>query len=141
MFKTHFTHKSALDALVFFLLAALLVFAPLIKGGNRPFPLMVLELMALPLLAHAVWQPGFLKHLSRPFMAALALLVLFPLLQWLPLVPAGLWPFLPDREIYAAATAEFGTAASSLRAISLVPGATEAAWLAMLPALLLRRRR
>lgn len=135
MYKTHFTHKSALDALVFFLLAALLVFAPLIKGGNRPVPLLAMELMALPLLAYAVWRPGFLKHLSRPFLAALSLFALFPLLQWLPLVPAGLWSSLPDREVYAAATAEFGSATSSLRAISLVPGATEAAWLAMLPAL------
>lgn len=135
MYKIYFKHKSALDALVFFLLAVLLVFAPLIKGGNRPVPLVALELMALPLLAYAALRPDWLKHLSRPFLVALGLLVLFPLLQWLPLMPAALWPALPGREIYAAAQAELGAGATGLRAISLVPSATEAAWLTMLPAL------
>jgi O-antigen ligase len=127
--------KSALDALVFFLLLALLIFAPLIKGGNRPLPLLVLELMALPLLAYLVWRPSFLKHLPRSFLLALGLLVLFPLLQWLPL-PAALWQELPGREAYAVALADFGSGPSAvMRASSVVPGATEAAWLAMLPAL------
>jgi O-antigen ligase len=126
--------RSARDALVFFLLVALLVFAPLIKGGNRPVPLLVLELMSLPLLAYLVWQPAFLKHLNRPFLLTLGLLVLFPLLQWIPL-PAALWQALPGREAYTAGLAEFGTGASSMRPISLVPSATEAAWLTMLPPL------
>lgn len=128
-------NKSALDALIFFLLAALLVFAPLIFGGNHPLPLMVLELMSLPLLAYAVWRPSFLKHLRKAFLFALALLVLFPLLQWLPLLPAALWQALPGREIYAAAASEFGSGASISRSISLVPSATEDSWLAMLPPL------
>lgn len=128
-------HRSAFNALIFFLLFALILFAPLIRGGNRPVPLLAMELMALPLLAYAAWRPDFLAHLSRPFLATLALLVLFPLLQWLPLVPAAVWPGLPGREVYATAIAEFGSGLLSLRAVSLVPGATEAAWLAMLPAL------
>lgn len=128
------SHKSALDALIFFLLAALLVFAPLIKGGNRPVPLLALELMSLPLLSYLLWRPAFLKHLPKSFLFALALLVLFPLLQRVPL-PAALWQLLPGREVYDAALADFDTGASSLRTISLVPSATEAAWLAMLPPL------
>lgn len=128
------THKSALDALVFFLLAALLIFAPLIMGGNRPIPLLVLQMMALPLLAYLVWRPVFLKHLPRTFLFSLVLLVLFPLLQWL-LLPAALWQSLPGRDLYTAALADFGSGTSSLRALSLVPSATEAAWLAMLPPL------
>jgi len=130
-----FSKTSAINALVFFLLSALILFAPLIRGGNRPMPLMALELMSLPLLASVLWNPVFLKHLSRPFLATLGVLVLFPLLQWLPSLPAALWSLLPGRAVYAAAQAEFGQGASAIRAISLVPGATEAAWLAMLPAL------
>lgn len=129
------SRKSAFDALIFFLLLALILFAPLIRGGNQPLPLLAMELAALPMLAYAVLRPGFARHLSRPFLATLALLVLFPLLQWLPLVPAALWPALPDREIYAAGLAEFGSGLSAMRAVSLVPSATEASWLAMLPAL------
>lgn len=128
------SHKSAFNALIFFLLAALILFAPLIRGGNRPVPLLVLELMSLPLLAYVAWRPSFLKDLPRTFLFALALLVLFPLLQWLPL-PAVLWQALPGRELYTAALTDFGTGASSLRPMSLVPSATEAAWLAMLPPL------
>jgi O-antigen ligase len=126
--------KSALGALVFFLLVALLVFAPLVKGGNRPAPLLVLEFMSLPLLAYLAWHPAFLKHLSKPFLFALGLLFLFPLLQWLPL-PAAFWQALPGREVYAAALAEFGAEGSSWRPVSVVPSVTEAAWLAMLPPL------
>lgn len=125
----------ALNALIFFLLAALVLFAPLIRGGNLPMPLMLLELMALPLLAYAVLHPAWLMHLSGPFLVALGLLILFPLLQWLPLLPTALWPALPGREAYAAAQDEFGQGALAMRAISLAPSVTEAAWLAMLPAL------
>lgn len=128
------SRKSAFNALIFFLLAALILFAPLVRGGNRPVPLLVLELMSLPLLAYVVWRPSFLKDLPGTFLFALALLVLFPLLQWLPL-PVVLWQALPGRELYAAALADFGSGASSLRPMSLVPSATEAAWLAMLPPL------
>jgi hypothetical protein len=129
------TRRSALDALIFFLLVALLLFAPLIKGGNRPMPLLALELMSLPLLAYLAWRPAFLKHLPKSFLFTLGLFVLFPLLQWLPL-PAAFWQSLPGREPYAAALADFGAGgASALRALSLVPSATEAAWLALLPPL------
>lgn len=129
------SRKSALNALIFFLLLALILFAPLIRGGNRPVPLLVMELASLPMLAYAVLRPDFLKYLSRPILAALALLALFPLLQWLPLVPAALWPALPDRGVYASGISEFGSDMPALRAVSLVPSATESSWLAMLPAL------
>ncbi len=127
--------QSAWDALIFFLLAALLIFAPLIFGGNHPLPLLVLELMSLPLLAYAVWKPAFLTHLNKSFLIALGLLFVFPLLQWLPLLPAALWQILPGREPYAAAVSTFGTETGWLRPLSLVPAETEDAWLAMLPPL------
>lgn len=126
---------SAIDALVFFLLAVLLVFAPLIKGGNRPVPLLAMELMALPLLAYVIWKPAFKQHLNLGFQAALALLVFYPLLQYLPVVPAGLQGYLPGREVYASGLTEFGSGLPVLGTISLIPSVTELAWLAMLPPL------
>ncbi len=127
--------ESGFTALIFFLLLALILFAPLVRGGNHPLPLLTMEFVSLLLLAHAALRPDFRKRLSRPFLAALALLVLFPLLQWLPLVPAALWPALSDRQVYASGIAEFGTGLPALRGISLVPSTTESSWLAMLPAL------
>ena len=72
------------------LLGAVLVFAPLIKGGNRPIPLLVLELAALALLVLAALRPAFAGHLPRAMLAALACLAALPLLQLLPL-PPSLW--------------------------------------------------
>ncbi len=123
-----------MDALFFLLLSTLLVFAPLISGGDYPLPLMVMELMALPLLASLLWQPSFLKHLPRPFLFALGLLVLFPALQLLPM-PEAIWQNLPGREVYHAAIAGFGSGATGWRPVSLVPAITETTWLAMLPPL------
>ncbi|MBM4221073.1 MAG: O-antigen ligase family protein [Gammaproteobacteria bacterium] len=115
------------------LLGAVLVFAPLIKGGNRPIPLLVLELAALALLAHAAVRPAFAGHLSRTMLAALAALLAIPLLQLMPL-PETIWAALPGRDFYAAALATAGIE-SGMRSISLVPRVTEFAWLALLPPL------
>jgi O-antigen ligase len=127
--------RDGLDLLAFSLLAAILLFAPLVKGGNRPLPLLTLELAALLLLAHPLLRPVFLQRLPAAFLLGLALLVLLPLLQLLPL-PFSLWQMLPGRALYAEAVAAFGTAGDTgMRPLSLVPWATEAAWLALLPPL------
>lgn len=113
------------------LLGAILVFAPLIKGGNRPIPLLLLELAALALLVHAALRPAFAGHLSRPMLAAIGLLAALPLLQIVPL-PAFIWSLLPSRDFYVAALASAGIE-SAPGTLSLIPRATEAAWLALLP--------
>ena len=115
------------------LLGAVLVFAPLIKGGNRPIPLLVLELAALLLLVLAALRPAFAGHLPRAMLAALAGLAALPLLQLLPL-PPSLWSALPGRDFYAAALAAVG-AEAGFRGMSLIPWATQAAGLALLPPL------
>lgn len=126
--------------LVFFaapLLAAVLLFAPLIKGGNRPIPLLMLELAALVLFAlialqpfKSIW-PVLTHHLPKLLLAAIGVLLFLPLVQLIPL-PESLWTMLSGRDFYAAALATIGNSSAS-QPISLVPAATEAAWLTLLP--------
>ncbi|MCB1823058.1 MAG: O-antigen ligase family protein [Candidatus Competibacteraceae bacterium] len=126
-------------AVLFYGLVALLVFAPLYWGGNRPLPLLVMELAALVLLVGLAWkgsrsvQPAVLSWPVRIFLVALFLL---PLLQLLP-APLAFWADLPGREFYAGALrlAGAGDAGFDWRAISLVSSSTEATWLALLPPL------
>jgi O-antigen ligase len=127
--------RDGLDLLAFTLLAAVVLFAPLIKGGNRPLPLLTLELAALPLLAVALLRPVFLERLPKVFLLGIGLVMLWPIVQLLPL-PFSLWQSLPGHAIYAEALAGFGAPdAAGMRPLSLVPRATEAAWLALLPPL------
>jgi O-antigen ligase len=127
--------RDGLDSFAFVLLAATLLFAPLIKGGNRPLPLLTLELAAVLLLAYPLLRPVFLQRLPVGCLLGLALLMLLPLLQLLPL-PFSLWERLPGRALYAEGLAAFGVSdEAGLRPLSLLPRATEAAWLALLPPL------
>lgn len=127
--------RDGLELFAFILLAAMLLFAPLIKGGNRPLPLLILELAAVLLLAYPLMRPVFPQRLPADFLAGLALLIFLPVLQLVP-IPFATWQTLPGRELYAEALAAFGTAADAgSRPLSLLPRVTEAAWLALLPPL------
>lgn len=110
----------------------MLVFAPLIQAGNRPIPLLILELLALALLVQVLSQPrpSFLRHLSRTMLAALAVLLLMPLLHLLPL-PEAVWTALPGRDFYAGALAS-ADIELGMRPLSLIPQMTEFSWLALL---------
>jgi len=124
--------------LLFLLAAFLLVFAPLILGGNRPLPLLVLEIAGLAGLAALFWQGSAQSH-WRPLPVALrlgiALLVVVPLMQLVPL-PAGAWSALPGHAPYAAALGLAGPpAAEAFRPLSIHPRATEYSWLVVLPCL------
>lgn len=122
---------------VYYGLAALLVYAPLIQAGILPRALMVLELAALVLAAWVFWRPDFKTHLSKSFLWSLCLLLALPLLQLLP-VPPGLWQELPGRELYAQALRDVhgDSAFQGLRGITMVPFDTGRAWLSLLPPLL-----
>ena len=89
---------------------------------------MVLELASLPLWAMLIWRFDSVTQLPKFLLIALALFVLYPLVQWLPM-PSALLGWLPERELYREATV---SAASSF---SIVPQATFASWLSMLPPL------
>ena len=125
------------DAVFFYGLAGLLIFAPLIWGGIVPLPLLVMELAALALLAGLAWRPPRAEpSLSWPLRIFLALLALLPLAQLLP-VPLELWASLPGRGFYADALQQAGVSGPSFewRAIALIPTTTESAVLALLPPL------
>lgn len=125
--------RDGFELLAFSLLAAILLFAPLIKGGNRPLPLLALELAAVLLLTYPLLRPFFLKQFSTTMLLGLALLVLLPVLQLMPM-PLSLWQTLPGREAYAEALTAFGPA-MDMHPLSLLPMATEVALLALLPPL------
>jgi O-antigen ligase len=120
----------------FYLLAALLVFAPLILGGNRPLPLLVLELMGIASLALLAWQgqaQARLAALPLALRLGAGLLVVYPLLQLVPL-PAALWAQLPGHGAFAAALAFAAEgAAEAMRPITLHARGTEFSWLVVLP--------
>ena len=113
--------------------AAMLVFSPLIKGGNVPVPLLILELLSLVLLARLVFVPAFWSKFSRWGVFVLAAAVLLPLLYLIP-VPISVWEGLPGRAQYAdlIRIAQDGGALSGMRAISLQPFESEQGWYALL---------
>lgn len=124
-------------AVLFFGLVALLTFAPLFRAGNRPLPLLIMELMALALLCWRFWSPlPASQPLSRTAWIFLVLLFLLPLAQLLSM-PLDIWAGLPGRTFYADALRQAGVDGADFgwRAISLIPMATESAGLALLPPL------
>ena len=122
--------EAGLSSSVAALLVAILVFAPLIKGGNRPLPLLLLELAAVALISILALQPALWPRLGRRLLIFVGCLVALPLLQIIPL-PEALWAQLPGRAYYAQALNEVG-ATPRYPALSLIPSATEAAWLTLL---------
>lgn len=123
----------------FFLLVVFLLLAPLYKAGNRALPLLVLELSAVAFLFVLV-RHGFaraaLLALPWPMTIALGVLLVYPLVQLVPL-PDALWRLIPGHAEYATVLERFaaGESGQMSRAISVVPAATEAGWLALLPPL------
>lgn len=116
--------------------ASFLVLAPLCKAGNRPLPLLLLELAALGVLFVIVAVHRAPVTVPRPLAAAIGVLLVYPVVQLIPL-PDGIWRALPGHGEYAAVLDRFaaGDGAGAWRAISVVPVATEYGWLALLPPL------
>ena len=82
---------------LFWAAAALLVLAPLYRGGNRAMALLVLEVVALlALAALAWWRVQGASHSSLPATLrwGLAILVATPLVHLVP-IPMGWWAALP----------------------------------------------
>ena len=124
---------------VLFLVAAfLLAFAPLIRAGNRPLPLMILEAAGLLGLGALAWSrsAGELRASVPPAAGwGIAILALAPIAQMIPL-PAGWWRLLPGHEDYARVLDLTQPAIDSgFRPLSLHARATEYSWLALLPCL------
>ena len=123
----------------FFLLVVFLLLAPLYKASNRPLPLLLLELGAVAFLLTLVgYGAARAAHssLPRPLTIALSVLLIYPLIQLVPL-PEALWRLIPGHAEYATVLERFvgNDAVRVIRTISIVPSATEAGWLALLPPL------
>ncbi len=122
----------------FWSFALFVLLAPLYKAGNRALPLLLLEVAAIAfLLVLALRHRGAaMRALPTTLRIAIALMLLYPLLQLVPL-PYALWRTLPGHVEYAAILDGFAAPgiAGAARAISIVPAATEYGWLALLPPL------
>ena len=120
----------------FYCLAAFLLLAPLYKAGNRPVALLLLELAAIAFILVVLVQCRGLPDLPRLLAIAIGLLLIYPLVQLIPL-PGWLWRELPGHAPYAAVIDRFAATEGigPWRAISVVPSATEYGWLALLPPL------
>ncbi|TXH32362.1 MAG: O-antigen ligase domain-containing protein [Burkholderiaceae bacterium] len=114
----------------FVVLAAMLIFAPIMMGGNRPLPVMLLQIGAIVLLFLWLSRPRSPQPLSRPLLFLVGALVALPLLQLLPL-PEFASGWLPGRDLYAASSAAVGGTPDS-RTWSLIPYITESAFLTLL---------
>jgi O-antigen ligase len=119
-----------------FLVAAFLIaFAPLVRAGNRPLPLLIMESVALlGLVVLAFSRPrGALAAIPQLWWWGVAILVIMPLAQLVP-VPGALWAELPGHAPYAGALETAGAdALAAWRPASIDPAATEYAWLAAIP--------
>ncbi|HEY5085657.1 MAG TPA: O-antigen ligase family protein, partial [Rhizomicrobium sp.] len=130
---SHRSGRGAASVAAFCILVAMAVFAPLIRGGNRPLPLLVLEVMAVAGLFIALVPTDMRRRIPPAAAIVAGLAAAIPLLGLLPL-PPGLWSSLPGREQFAATLAAGGDA-GAWRALSLAPFETEYAGLALLPPL------
>lgn len=135
--------------LIFFLLAALLFCAPLVRGGNRQVALAGLLAFGLGLLAllaaqasHGVLarpapQPHGTTDTPTGWWLALTTAATSPLwiglLQLIP-IPAELWGQMAGRAPYLEALSSAGVVVPSSLPLSLNPSATQAAIWAALPA-------
>ncbi len=115
-------------------LGCLLLFGALFCGGNRPLPLMLLQLGALAVLVLRLWPPVFAGETKPGVLIIAALVFCYPLLYLMPL-PLELWTQLPGRARYAEALALVEAPSGSWRPVTIVPARTESAWLTLLPPL------
>lgn len=115
---------------------ALLALSPLMRGGNRPAALIVLELLALFVLLAAGLRCGQCRGLCTPKGLALLLLASSP--AWLAMVqltplPPGVWLKLSGREPYQQALQAAGGSLTTWRPISVAAESTAASLLAGIP--------
>lgn len=113
------------------LILFLLLFAVIFRAGNRPLPLMVLELVAIALLILCFFFPAKEAFMGKGLKVSIWALVLLPLVYLVP-IPWELWTTLPGRELYAD-TLNLLSTDQGLRATSIYPLKTQLAWLALLP--------
>jgi len=118
---------------LFYLLAAILVFAPLFRAGNSPIPLMLLEWGALAVFALVALDTHGLRQISTTQVVAVMSILLLPILFLLP-IPQDLWVLLPGRGQYLdVLNASSTDSAEYWRSVSIISNTTEIAFWALLP--------
>ena len=117
----------------FFLVSLVLILAPLIRGGNRPLALLILEVLALALILEILLKPQLVKQVSGHVILFLLFLLLLPLFYLIP-IPFQFWVDLPGHRFYAdALTMGADSIKQSSIPISLDASSTWYSWLALLP--------
>jgi len=114
----------------FWILSVMLVCAPLYRGGNRPLPLLALELLAYLLIVLSLMRPLWKDHVSIIMRGTLLVTALMPLVYLVP-IPQALWLELPGRVFYNPILKLTGEDLH-WRAMSIVPSDTEAAFYTLL---------
>jgi len=105
--------------------------AALFNGGADPWPRLLLQWLALPLMGLALWQPKWASLGTGERLLLLGLLLL-PLVYLLPL-PADYHALLSGREVFDQALAVVSSEAlAAAWPLSLHPFVTESAWLTSL---------
>lgn len=114
--------------IIYWLLALLFIFSPLIQGGIPSVPLMLIQLIAILLFCVSLWNLSK-QTLAQGELVAIILLLLVPLVYLIPLPEAWLH-WLSGRETYLAI--QQMTQSEALTTASLLPQATREAWLTLL---------
>jgi len=124
-----------LDRTSFWLLCALVVWAPIPLGSNRPWAWSILEvgIFAAGLLWLAAWArretaPNHVFRAAWPALAVLGLWLAYLLLQWLPM-PAGVVRVLSPQAAALHAGANYLGDPNRLITLSIDPHATTVFWL------------
>ena len=121
-------HVEVRDKVIALLCGAMLVFAPLVLGGNRPLPLLILELGACALIIAIGAELTALRKLSRLGQIWLFALIVLPAVYLVPV------PFSQSgADLYEHVHALVGHD-SPWRTLSIVPIETERSWYALAPA-------
>ncbi len=111
-------------------LMLLLVFTPIFRGGNRPLPLLLIELLSLCLLLTILWNPKRAMRIPPVLVGMGLAMLLLPILYLLPL-PESLVNSFPGRAIYAEVLDSVN--AGGWQGISIIPSLTESAIYATIP--------
>lgn len=125
-----------IERIQFFLIALMLIGAPILGGGKSVYSLLFLELLGIVLLGLILWQRDYVDKFSRITWITLALGLSLPILYLIPL-PLSLWELLPGRSQFLEGLNWYKTHEGSLPwlSLSLVPEKTVHAILALIPLL------
>jgi len=126
--KTQLFH---IQKTLYYLILFILIFSVLFRAGNRPLPMMILEIAAVGLLLICFLKPASEYILPLGLKILLLVMCVFPLLYLIPL-PWEIWTSLPGRDLYVDTLQLFDTS-NAFRATSIYPLKTQLSWLALLP--------